>query len=164
MRAERMAASTPAGPPWGRRSDRPVNPEPSSAVTRILVCATCRAEGEPALPPGERAGARLLTALQHAAAEDATLAIVSVECLSVCRRPCTVGLAAPGKWTYVYGDLPVDGAALILDAARLYASTPDGLIPWKLRVDAIKKGVVARFPPLPGIPCEASLPSPKAPA
>lgn len=142
-----------------------MNPEPSPTVTRILVCATCRAEGEPALPPGERAGARLLTALRDAAAEDATLAIVPVDCLSVCRRPCTVGLAAPGKWTYVYGDLPVDGgAALILDAARLYGATPDGLIPWKLRADAIKKGVVARFPPLPVLPCEASLPSSKAPA
>ena len=28
-----------------------------------------------------------------------------VECLSVCKRPCTVALAAPGKWTYVVGDL-----------------------------------------------------------
>lgn len=116
-----------------------------------MVCATCRVEGEPVPPSGELAGARLLASLREAAAADPALEIVAVECLSVCKRPCTVGFAAPGKWIYVYGDLPAEsGAAVILDAARLYAATPDGLIPWKLRVDAIKKGVVARFPPLPG--------------
>lgn len=125
------------------------------SVTRILVCATCRAEGEPTLPPGGRAGARLLASLREAAAADPALEVVAVECLSVCKRPCTVGFAAPGKWTYVYGDLPAEsGAAVILDAARLYAATPDGLIPWKLRVDAIRKGVVARVPPLPGGPAD----------
>lgn len=137
----------------------------SSSVTHILVCATCRAEGEPALPLAERAGGRLLAALRDAAAPDPSVEIVPVECLSVCRRPCTVGLAASGKWTYVYGDLPVEGgAALILETARLYAETPDGLIPWKLRVDAIRKGVVARFPPLAGIPGDAAPRLPKAPA
>lgn len=116
-------------------------------------------------PGDERAGARFLAALREAAAEDPALEIVPVECLSVCRRPCTVALAAPGKWTYVYGDLPVaGGASVILDAARLYASTPDGLIPWKLRVDAIKKGVVARLPPLPSLPYDAGSPFLKASA
>lgn len=153
-----------SGPEMVRRSNRPVELVTShAAVTRILVCATCRAEGEPALPPAERAGARLLASLRAAAGGDPALEVVPVECLSVCKRPCTVGLAAPGKWTYVYGDLPVEtGAAIILDAARLYAVTPDGLIPWKLRVDAIKKGVVARFPPLPDIQGQAGLQPAKA--
>ena len=80
-----------------------------------------------------------MAALRDAAAQDSSVEIVPVECLSVCRRPCTVGLAAPGKWTYVYGDLPVEGgAALILETARLYAATADGRIPWKLRVAAIR--------------------------
>ncbi len=119
------------------------------AATRLLVCITCRAEGEPALPMAERAGARLFARLQAAGGENAGIELVAVECLSVCKRACTVGLTAPGKWTYVYGDLnPDEGAGIILDAARLYAATPDGLIPWKQRVDAIKKGVVARLPPL----------------
>ncbi len=117
-----------------------------TATTRITVCTTCRAEGEPALPMDERAGARLLRALQAAAGPEVDL--VGAECLSVCKRPCTVSFEAPGKWTYVYGDLPPESAAaVILDAARLYAAAPDGLIPWKLRADAIKKGVVARLPP-----------------
>jgi predicted metal-binding protein len=88
-------------------------------------------------------------ALLGAFGGDAAVAVVPVECLSVCRRPCTVAFSAPGKWTYVYGDLSAEGAAPVLaEAARLYAAAPDGLIPWKLRPDPVKRGVVARVPPL----------------
>ena len=45
--------------------------------------------------------------------------------------------------------LPAEAAApVVAEAARLYGAAPDGLIPWKLRADAIKKGAVARVPPL----------------
>ena len=120
------------------------------SATTIYVCVTCRAEGEPALPLEERAGRRLFGALQAETAGDAALNLVPVECLSVCKRPCTVSFASPGKWTYVYGDLPPETAApVVVAAAKLYAETTDGLIPWKQRSDAIKKGVVARVPPAP---------------
>ena len=121
----------------------------SSAVppTVLYVCVTCRAEGD---DPEIRAGRRLHDALAADLAGDPAVAVVPVECLSVCRRPCTVSLAAPGKWTYVYGDLAVETAVPdIVEAVRLYTEAPEGLIPWKLRSDAIKKGVVARVPPLP---------------
>ena len=122
----------------------------AGARTTIYVCVTCRAEGEPALPLEGRAGRRLFGALAAEIGHDPTLDLVPVECLSVCKRPCTVSFAAPGKWTYVYGDLPPETAAsLLVEAARLYAIAPDGLIPWKQRSDAIKKGVVARVPPAP---------------
>ncbi|MDX7953559.1 DUF1636 domain-containing protein [Lichenihabitans sp. Uapishka_5] len=119
--------------------------EPLPQPMRIYVCTTCRAEGDAS--DGPRAGTRLFDALKAA---DAALDLVPVECLSVCKRACTVSFAATGKWTYVYGDLPAEAAVpVIREAARLYAEAPDGLIPWKLRPDAIKKGVVARIPPLP---------------
>ncbi len=96
-----------------------------------------------------RAGRRLHDALVTELGPDTAHTVVPVECLSVCRRPCTVSFAAPGKWTYVYGDLSPEGsAAVVAEAARLYGATADGLIPWKLRADPIKKGVVARVPPL----------------
>ncbi len=121
-----------------------------SETTRVYVCTTCRGEGEPALPMENRAGARLFASLRAATEAERDVEIVPVECLSVCKRPCTVSFAAPGKWTYVYGDLPPETATpVLLDALRLYGATADGLIPWKLRSDAIKKGVVARLPPHP---------------
>ena len=126
-------------------------------ATSIHICVTCRAGTELVEPAAERAGARLHGALQRALARRGgrdPVELLPVECLSVCKRPCTIGFAARGKWTYVYGDFAPDDptAEAILDAASLYAAAPDGLIPWKQRPDALKKGVVARFPPFPSSP------------
>ena len=120
--------------------------------TTLYVCVTCRAEGDAS---EIRAGRRLHDALAAEFAADPAMRIVPVECLSACRRSCAASLAAPGKWTTVYGDLPAEAAASVLaETARLYAAAPDGLIPWKLRADVIKRGAIARIPPLasPGRP------------
>jgi predicted metal-binding protein len=126
--------------------------------TSIHVCVTCREAG--ASDEHERLGARLYRVLCKTAQRRAdTSAIHPVECLSVCKRPCTIGFSSPGKWTYVYGDFAPDerAAELILDAAALYAAAPDGLIPWRQRPDALKRGVVARIPPFAN-PIPAALP------
>jgi predicted metal-binding protein len=116
-------------------------------VTTIHICTTCKSADDPS---EERAGARLYRNVADlAAARGANVRIVPVECLSVCKRPVTFGFAAPGKWTYVYADAaPETAAETILLGAALYGDTPDGLIPWKQRPDALKKGVVSRVPPL----------------
>ena len=111
---------------------------------RLYVCTTCRDAAHSADAPS--AGTRLYAALRTAPA-DTAIELVGVECLSACKRPCAVSFTAQGKWTYVFGDLPADGAAdLVLHGARLYAQSTDGIIPWKLRPDALKKGAVARVP------------------
>ncbi len=111
----------------------------------LLVCVTCKSdEGE--------VGAALYESLEARLAGDA-IALRPVACLSVCKRPCTVALAAPGKWTYVVGDL--DGRAHLDDvvaAVRRYAAAPDGLVPWRERPLPFRKGVVSRTPPLPVSP------------
>ena len=113
----------------------------------LYVCTTCRDAGHVADKPS--AGARLYANIAAAFA-DPSIRVVPVECLSVCKRTCAVSFAAPGKWTYVYGDLPAETAAeTLLHGARLYAEAADGIIPWKQRPDALKKGVIARVPPLP---------------
>ncbi len=114
----------------------------------VHVCTTCRAEGEPLEPREQRAGARLFEALLTARTDDDP-EVIGVECLSVCKRPCTLAFSAPGAWTYVYGDFPPEtDAREILATARLYGESPQGLIPWKQRPQAFKKGVVARIPAL----------------
>ena len=120
------------------------------AATHIYVCTTCKLADEAGLAAPERAGARLHRALSALASErQSPVVIIPVECLSVCKRACTISFAAPGKWTYVYGDLPADtGADVILDGAALYGATSDGLIPWKQRPEALKRGVISRVPPL----------------
>ncbi|KPH76733.1 hypothetical protein AE618_23090 [Bosea vaviloviae] len=116
---------------------------------RILVCASCRAAG--ADPDAPRPGAVLAAGLAQAldTACEASVTVETVECLSVCKRPCTVALAGEGRWTYVYGDLdPKDGVETLLTFARQYRDTHDGIVPWRERADAIRKGVVARIPPI----------------
>jgi len=118
------------------------NSETSSAT--LLVCVTCKSDGGPV-------GAALYEALGARLASEA-IALKPVECLSVCKRPCTVALAAPGKWTYVVGDLSRDAHLEdIVAAARRYAAAPDGLVPWRERPLPFRKGVVSRTPPLPAL-------------
>ena len=121
----------------------------SNAEVTVYVCTTCRGADEPLEPRESRSGARLFAALAGARQQGDPM-VASVECFSVCRRPCTISFSAPGAWTYVYGDFsPEADPREILDAARLYGGSPQGLIPWKQRPQALKKGVVARFPPTP---------------
>jgi predicted metal-binding protein len=111
----------------------------------LLVCVTCKSE-EGLL------GAGLYEALEKRLA-DGDIGLRPVECLSVCKRPCTVALAAPGKWTYVVGDLSRDDHIEdIVTAARRYAASSDGLVPWRERPLPFRKGVISRTPPLVPVP------------
>jgi predicted metal-binding protein len=114
----------------------------------IFVCITCRHENEEGVRPGktlfDAVQARLLDR------DERRVALRAVECLSVCKRPCTLALAGPGKWTYVIGDLDRHASIDdILDAALKFAATEDGIIPWRERPLSFRKGVVSRVPPLP---------------
>jgi predicted metal-binding protein len=126
----------------GRRGER-------SRAT-LLVCVSCKSDEGPL-------GAGLFAALGDRLEGEPNVALRPIECLSVCKRPCTVALAAPGKWTYVVGDLtPEAHVEDIVIAARLYAASPGGIVPWRERPLSFRKGVVSRTPPL-MLP-EASLP------
>lgn len=121
----------------------------SATSVTLHVCTTCRAEGRPS-DDDARPGRALLAALEArlAAAPRPGLAVEAVECLSVCKRPCTVSLSSPGRWTYVYGGLdPATAAEALIDGVVRYAATPDGIVPWRERPEILKRGVVARIPP-----------------
>jgi predicted metal-binding protein len=114
---------------------------PSAAAT-LLVCVTCKSEAG-LLGPG------LFEALGGRLGSEPGIALKAVECLSVCKRPCTVALAAPRKWTYVVGDLDCDlHLEDIVVGAQRYAASPDGVVPWRERPLCFRKGVVSRTPPL----------------
>ena len=115
----------------------------------LHVCVTCRPPGGPE-EKELRPGAMLHQALAAAIARDGTpsIRLEPVECLSVCKRPCTVAISAPGRWTYIYGDLdPETSVDTIIEGLRRYAATADGLVPWRERPEIFRKGVVARIPP-----------------
>ena len=123
-------------------------PSPARRTRRpdaiIHVCVTCRAGDDGTLRPG----VRLADALEADLAGDANIRVERIECLSVCKRPCTVALSARGKWTYVVADLDSEGhVADVCAGARLYASSADGIVPWRERPLPFRKNVVSRTPP-----------------
>jgi predicted metal-binding protein len=109
----------------------------------IHVCVTCRREADD--PDATRAGARLHAALGLSLT--GRHALQPVECLGNCRRSCSVALSAPGAWTYVFGDLDPADHQDVATAANLLAASPDGVMPWRGRPEAMKRGMVARIPP-----------------
>jgi predicted metal-binding protein len=123
-------------------------PEPD--IT-IFVCVSCRRRLGDSEDVFDQPGQNLLPALEARlrGAGHHGVAVKAVNCLAVCKRPCTLALASKGKWTYVVGDLDADlHLDEIVDAALSYGLTDNGIIPWKERPMAFRKGVVARIPPL----------------
>jgi len=115
-------------------------------TVELLICMTCK-RGAPADPDGPRPGSVLMALV--AGQEPAGVTVRGVECLSNCDRGCSVALRGPGRWSYVYGDIdPELHLAALLDGASRYAATADGLIPWRERPQILRKGVIARIPPL----------------
>lgn len=119
-----------------------------TARATVFVCTSCRRQTGEDETLFDHPGPALAERVRDLLAGDATIEVVTVDCLAVCKRPCTVALAGEGKWTYVVGDL--DNVAHCDDvaaAARAYAASDNGIVAWKERPLAFRKGVIARVPP-----------------
>ncbi|MBD2626412.1 DUF1636 family protein [Trichormus variabilis] len=118
----------------------------------LFVCTTCGGKWEDGKRVGESSGQKLLQQLQQLAQDremQDKFCIQGVECMSACSHSCVVAFAAEGKLTYLFGDLPVDeSTSAILECANLYYAKADGLLPWSERPEALKKGILAKIPPL----------------
>lgn len=118
--------------------------DPLAGVT-VIVCASCRDEiGSDGHP---RAG-ELLAEDTRRAASGENIRIRSVECLGNCKRRLSAAILRDGCWSYVFGDLTTTSGADLVTGAKLFATSADGLIPWRGRPDSLKRGLVARIPPL----------------
>src|SRR5690606_11188319 len=93
-----------------------------------------------------RAGALLAAETLAASPED--VRVVSTECLGNCKRRLSAALLRDGCWSYVFGDLKAGSGQDLIAGARLFASSQDGVLPWRGRPDSLKRGLVARIPPL----------------
>ena len=122
----------------------------TGARITIFVCVTCRVpiegdENDFETPGGELAAA-IEARLRDAGAS--SIEVRPVECLSVCKRPCTIAFSGRDKWTYVVGGLDAKShAAEVAATAQQFAASEDGIIPWKERPLFFRKGVIARVPP-----------------
>lgn len=117
--------------------------------TEIIVCVRCRPPETLADQP--RAGLALFEEVQMVAFNaEPELIVRSVECMSACKRFCTVAFQSANKITYLFGDLSADpaDAADILVCAKLYQASPDGFMSRDSRPKRLQEGILARIPVL----------------
>jgi len=120
-----------------------------SASAVVFVCTSCRLVVEDGDGAANRPGIAFAEQLRDRLAGEPSVEVRAVECLAVCKRPCTVALIADGKWTYIVGDL--DSAQHMDDVAamaRAYAASENGIVAWRERPQCFRSGVVARVPPI----------------
>ena len=118
----------------------------SAAMTVIYVCTTCRQPDDPEDQP--RPGAALAAATARAA-ENTGIMVHPMRCLANCKRGCSAVMQRAGAFTYVFGHLdPALDAVALVEGAKLLSQSPDGLMPWRGRPEALKRGLIARVPPL----------------
>jgi predicted metal-binding protein len=122
-----------------------MNGAASSARPIVYVCVTCRPPGETDSPL--RPGAVLAAATARAAA-GTEVEVRPMRCLGNCSRGPTAALRCERAWTYVFGGLEVSSAAALVEGARLLAGAVDGILPWRERPAVLRRGLVARVPPM----------------
>jgi predicted metal-binding protein len=131
--------------------DGPVDTDPDIAVdaasaraVTVLVCSSCRRPGDG--PETPRPGTRLADAL--AIETSPGVSVRRVACLGNCTRGLSAAIYREGCWTYVFGGLDEGSSGDLLEGARLFAGASDGFMPWRGRPEALKRGLIARVPPI----------------
>jgi predicted metal-binding protein len=96
-----------------------------------------------------RAGLALAEATAVAAANASDISVQRIRCLGNCSRGPSAAIGCENSWTYVFGGLEPtrDGPSLII-GARLLALAADGIMPWRGRPESLKRGLIARVPPV----------------
>jgi predicted metal-binding protein len=117
-----------------------------ATATTIYVCMTCRAGVD--LDHRPIPGAVFAEATKLAAAGTG-ITVLGVKCLANCSRGLSAAVRRDHAWTYVFGGLdPVHGPHALIEGARLFSHATDGVMPWRGRPEALKRGLVARTPPI----------------
>jgi predicted metal-binding protein len=115
------------------------------AAPTVYVCTTCKRAGEPDSEP--RPGALLAAATERAAA-GTEIDVRRLRCLANCTRGPSAAMRCNGSWTYVFGGLDATCADALIEGARLLAGAADGILPWRGRPEILKRGLIARVPPI----------------
>ena len=120
----------------------------------LSICLRCRdgrEDGNAGLD--QRGGRRLAQAVAHAfpgsTAARRGIRLRGVNCMSNCKRSRAIALSAPGRFTYLFGDLdPTLHAADVLSVAATYAEAEVGYLPRFARPEVLRAGILGRIPPL----------------
>jgi predicted metal-binding protein len=126
---------------------------PSSPIV-VSVCVTCKtAEG------GIVVGPDMFESVKAAIGSSDHIQVRPVQCLSVCKRPATVAVTSADGYTFLFGDLQTEsGTAALVSFVKSYQKSDYGLVPWRERAEVLRKGMVARVPPMRWSPDDGSAP------
>ena len=127
---------------------------PSTPIV-VSVCVTCKiADG------GIVVGPDMFESVKAAIGEsDRNVQVRPVQCLSVCKRPATVAVSSSDGYTFLFGDLQTEsGTAALVSFVQSYQKSDYGLVPWRERAEVLRKGMVARVPPIGWSPDDGSAP------
>ncbi|MEM8952478.1 MAG: DUF1636 domain-containing protein [Pseudomonadota bacterium] len=120
----------------------------------LSICLRCRDGREDRdTDLDQRGGRRLACAVADvfsgSAAEELGVHLRGVNCMSQCKRPCTIALLGPDRFTYLFGDLdPTRHAGDVLSLAAAYADVDDGFLLRSARPEVFRSGILGRIPPL----------------
>jgi predicted metal-binding protein len=90
---------------------------------------------------------RVAEATERAAA-GTEVEVRRLRCLANCDRGPSAALRCNGSWTYLFGDLDEDCGSVLVEGVRLLARAADGILPWRGRPERLKRGLIARVPPI----------------
>ena len=130
-------------------STNPTWNEPPRAVPAgpviVSVCVTCKISDS-----GAVVGPDMFAAVQAAIGDgDPNVQVRPVQCLSVCKHPATVAVTSSDGYTFLFGDLQTEsGTAALASFVKSYRNSDYGLVPWRERAEVLRKGMVARVPPM----------------
>jgi predicted metal-binding protein len=123
----------------------PLEPRP-----HLYICVSCRRRGAEPVAEGEQTDGRLLygavKSLADGMGKHAPAQILPTLCFANCERGCSVGLSAPGKWSYLVGEIGPEYAADLLTYAAAYAKAKTGVVLPSGRPASLQTSVIARFP------------------
>jgi predicted metal-binding protein len=122
---------------------------PKDHRPQLYICVSCWRRGAEPDEGRETDGRRLfdeLRALLDAQGAAAPVELLPTLCFANCERGCTAGIAAPGKWFYLMGELGPEHAGDLLLYARAYAAAKSGVVLPSGRPASMQKTVIARFP------------------
>jgi predicted metal-binding protein len=143
---EQSPDSMQAEPPQPQRPQGPVI---------VSVCTTCKtADG------GTLVGPDMFAAVRAAFGnDDPNIVVRPVQCLSVCKRPATVAVTSHDGYTFLFGDLQAEsGTAALKSFVNSYQKSDYGLVPWRERAEVLRKGMLARVPPMQWSPDDGRAP------
>ena len=125
-----------------------------SAPIVISVCITCKtADGAAVVGPD------MFESVKAAIGSSDRVLVRPVQCLSVCKRPATVAVTSADGYAFLFGDLQTEsGTAALVSFVESYQKSDYGLVPWRERAEVLRKGMVARVPPMRWSPDDGSAP------